>query len=58
MLLPSDEPVGDVDVGFEVLGGGVLLEDAGDSDVEAGEVLDLLAPDRIAVDVGKRDDIT
>lgn len=58
VLLPSDEPVGDVDVGFEVLGGSVLLEDAGDGDVEAGETLDLFTPGRIAVDVGERDDIT
>ncbi len=58
VLLPSDEPVGDVDVGLEIVGGGVLLEDAGDRDVEAGEAFDLLAPGRVAIDIGERDDIT
>ena len=57
MLLPFDEPVGDGDVGGEVLGGGVLLEDAADADVEAPESLDLLAPELITVHVGKGDDV-
>ena len=30
----ADVPVGDVDVGGEVFGGGVLLEDGADGDVE------------------------
>ena len=33
-FLPADEPVGQVDVGFAVGGGGVALEEVGDGDEE------------------------
>ncbi len=63
----ADEPVGDVDVGGKVFGGGVLLEDGTDGDVEIpgqarndgvrGRVLrQLLDPFLIAIDIGEGHD--
>ena len=35
----TDEPVGDVDVGFSVFGSGVLLEDGADGYMQSGDCL-------------------
>ena len=53
----ADEPVGDVDVVGEVFGGGVLLEDGADGDVEGRIFCQLLDPFLIAIDIGEGDDL-
>lgn len=40
----AEEPVGDVNLSPEVLGSGVLLEDVGNGDVEAGDGCELGGP--------------
>ena len=67
MTIP-DEPVGDVDVGGEVFGGGVLLEDGADGDGDArssraGRVgncqgREFPAPGVKGIDVGEGDDFS
>lgn len=49
----ADEPVGDVDVGFAVFGGGVVLEDGADGYMQSGEFRELAGPLFVAVDIGK-----
>ena len=56
LCLIPDEPVSDIDVGGEVFGGGVLLEDGADGDAELGVFGELLGPFLEAVDVGEGDD--
>lgn len=64
----ADEPVGDVDVGFHVFGGGVLLQEGADGDVETpgqargdgGQIVVLgqfFGPLLVAIDVGERDNL-
>ncbi len=50
---PAQQPVGYVDVGGEVFGASVALEDVGDRDVEVGDGGELALPFREAVHIGK-----
>lgn len=56
-LFPQ-QPVGDVDVGGEVFGAGVALEDVGDCDVEAGDSGELALPFGEAVHIGEGGELT
>lgn len=49
----ADEPVGDVDVGFAVFGGGVVLEDGADGYMLSGEFREFAGPFFVAVYIGK-----
>lgn len=49
------DPVGEVDVGCSIGSGGVVFEEAGDSDVEVWEGEDLLLPVFEGVDVVRTD---
>ena len=49
----ADEPVGDVNVGFAVFGGGVVLEDGADGYLQSGEFREFAGPFFVAVDIGK-----
>ncbi len=49
----ADEPIGDVDVGFAVFGGGVVLEDGADRYMQSGEFRELAGTFFVAVDIGK-----
>jgi len=53
----ADEPVGDVDVGFHVFGGGAFLKEGADGDIELWVLGQLLGPFLIAIDVGEGDDL-
>lgn len=53
----ADEPVGDVDVVLQVLGGGVLVQDRADGDAEIRVLGQLLGPVVESVDVGEGDDL-
>ena len=55
--LPQQQ-IGDVDVRFSVLGGGVLFEIVGYADVEAAGGGEFLFPFFVAVNVGKGDDFS
>ena len=56
-VLP-DQPVGDVDVVFDVFRRGVLLEDGADGYLQLRICSQLLGPDFEAVDVGEGDDLS
>ena len=56
--VPSDEPVGDVDVVDPVLLGAVLLEEVGHLDAQLREFRGFLAPGLVAVNVRKSGDGT
>lgn len=49
----ADEPVGDVNVGFAVFGGGVVLEDGADRYMQSEEFREFAGPFFVAVDIGK-----
>lgn len=49
----AGEPVGDVDVGFSVFGGGVVLEDGADGYLQSGEFREFAGPLFVAVDIWK-----
>ena len=53
----TDEPVGDVDVGFHVFGGGALLQEGADGDVELWVLGQFLGPLLVAIDIGERHDL-
>ena len=53
----ADEPVGDVDVVLQVLGGGVLVQDRADGDAEVRVLGQLLGPVVESVDVGEGNDL-
>ena len=53
----SQQPVGEVDVGFAVGWGGVLFEEVADSQIQKWEVCGFGKPGAIAVYIGKGYDL-
>ena len=58
LRLVTDEPVSDVDVVLQILGGGVLVQDRADGDAEFWVLGQLFGPVLESIDVGEGDDLT
>ena len=57
LRLVTDEPVSDVDVVLQILGGGVLVQDRADGDAEFWVLGQLFGPVLESIDVGESDDL-
>ena len=57
VVLPADQPVGNVNVIFKVVGGSVLLKIVADVHLQLGPGLELLLPVVVGVHVGKGQDL-